>query len=67
MTTFILRAVLDDTKDPQQHRTVNYHYHLIDPNNMAEHLDRFRSFLHAAGVPESDAARLVLVTPDDGK
>jgi hypothetical protein len=34
---------------------------------MAEHLDRFRSFLHAAGVPESDAARLVLVIPDDGK
>jgi hypothetical protein len=67
MTTFILRAVLDEDPNPTQHRTVNYHYHLIDPNNMAEHLDRFRSFLHAAGVPESDAARLVLVTPDDGK
>jgi hypothetical protein len=67
MTTFILRAVLDDTKDPSQHRTINYHYHLIDPSNMAEHLDRFRSFLHAAGVPESETDRLTLVVPDDGK
>ena len=66
MTTFILRAV-SDHENPAEQSSINFHYHPIDPHDMEAHVDYFRQFLHAAGVPEESLARLFLNHPDDHK
>lgn len=66
MTTFVLRAI-SDHPDPTQQTTVNFHYHLPNPHDLASHLDYFRRFLHAAGVPEEATTRLFLNPLDDLK
>jgi hypothetical protein len=66
MTTFILRAEFDHAPNTTP-RTVNFHYHPADPNDMVSHLDHFREFLRAAGVPGPHIDRLFLNPPDDLK
>lgn len=66
MTTFILRAVSDHS-DPEQQTSINFHYHPTDPLNIEVHVDHFRQFMHAVGVPEAAISRLFLNALDDHK